>query len=330
MAHESKPQRPIRPPVSPLDFPTEGRFLLAASTGGHLAQLVRMHEQLGATPDSVWVTFDTTQSRSLLRGKPVIYVPYVAPRDWRAVWNARRTIASQLEGERFDGCVSTGAAIAIAAFLSRPARRVPRMYVESVARVNGPSMTGRIVERTHLAQLRTQHVGWANSRWAFGGSVLSSYESLPSEPSNDKPRLFVTLGTIKPYRFDQLVDAVLATGLADSTTVWQLGTTTRDDLPGAVHNYLDADQFQAAAHEADVVITHAGMGTILLLLDMGKYPVVVPRRQSRNEHVDDHQGQIADLSKSEGIAASLEVDAITADAILRAHRRRIVQSDFAR
>jgi UDP-N-acetylglucosamine transferase subunit ALG13 len=135
-------------------------------------------------------------------------------------------------------------------------------------------------------------------------------------PSPTTPSLFVTLGTIEGYRFDSLVDAVLASGLADERTVWQLGfTTDRTDLPGQVHQMMPTAQFIDAALTADVVITHAGVGTFMGLLEMGIFPVLVTRRKHRGEHVDDHQMQIAELAEYLGVARAVDAPDLTADVI---------------
>jgi len=44
---------------------------------------------------------------------------------------------------------------------------------------------------------------------------------------------------------------------------------------------------------ARVVITHAGVGSIMLALAAGKKPIVAPRLYRYGEHVDDHQTEIA-------------------------------------
>lgn len=44
---------------------------------------------------------------------------------------------------------------------------------------------------------------------------------------------------------------------------------------------------------ASAVVCHAGVGTIMTTLHEGVMPVVVPRLRRYNEHVDDHQLQIA-------------------------------------
>jgi len=302
-------------------LPSSGRLVLAASTGGHLAQLSRIAPSLGASDDSLWVTFDSPQSQSLLRGKDVLYVPYVSPRDVKGVIAARRLIDEQLSrsGTHYDGVVSTGAAVALSAFTARLTRKLPRLYIESVSRTHGPSLTGRIVATSRLASLRTQHKVWEHGRWRYEGSVLDEYETgATGGTPHARPRLFVTLGTIRPYRFDALVDAVLATGLADETTVWQLGVTERNDLPGRVVGQVSAHEFERHARDADVVITHAGVGTIMQLLDWGKSPLVVPRRRSAGEHVDDHQSFITELLRERGLGVEREVHRLDAAAIYEA------------
>jgi UDP-N-acetylglucosamine transferase subunit ALG13 len=139
--------------------------------------------------------------------------------------------------------------------------------------------------------------------------------------------LFVTLGTIRPYRFDAMIDAVLKTGLATHETNWQLGCTHRDDLPGNVAESVSDGEFEAMIRESDVVITHSGVGTILRILELGKSPIVIPRRRSRGEHVDDHQAQISELVSREGLATAVEAPALTAEDIYNATEFRILQQE---
>ena len=300
------------------------KLLLVASTGGHLAQLVRLAPGLGASDDSLWVTFRSPQSESLLAGKRVLYVPYVRPRDFAGVLNTYRTVSALLKRERFAQAVSTGAAIALAALPAARRHGVPSLYIESISRVQGPSLSGRVLAATRLAELRTQHPSWAGGRWGTHPAVLATYRRREVSRSAERPRLFVTLGTIEGYRFDAMIDAVLATGLADERTVWQLGFSAgRTDLPGQVYEQVSAAEFERYAREADVVVTHAGVGTILGLLEMGVHPVAVVRRSARNEHVDDHQAQIAALIGELRVGAGVEVDELDADTIRAAARYRI-------
>lgn len=304
------------------------KMLLAASTGGHIAQLVRLAPGLGATDDSLWVSFDSPQTRSLLRDKRTLLVPYIKPRDWRGTLKAVGQIDKALSVEDFDAAVSTGAALAAAALPVARRRGIPALYIESVSRVLGPSLAGRMLYHSRLAEMRTQHRSWAGGRWGLHPSVLETFsiEDRPA-PEGRPLKIFVTLGTIQGYRFDTLVDALLATGLMGEDTTWQLGYTTRDDLPGRVVQDMDAASFDRALHEADVVVTHAGVGTILGLLEAGVYPVAVVRRASRNEHVDDHQAQIAGLMNDTRIGTAVEIEDVTAQVLLEAAARRIATTD---
>lgn len=299
------------------------KLLLVASTGGHIAQLARLAPGLGASPDSLWVTFDSEQTRSLLWGKRRVHVPYVRPRDYRGALKAAGIIRSILRHEQFDGAVSTGAAVAVSALPLAAMAGVPSTYIESVSRVHGPSMSGRIIASLKGIELRTQHAAWASEKWKLHPSVFSTFRSVGRNASA-RPRLFVTLGTIQGYRFDSLIESVLASGLADDRTVWQLGFSAgRRDLPGTVFEQMGAAQFTRAAGEADVVISHAGVGNLLGFLEMGIHPVLATRRRSRNEHVDDHQLQIAELAGELGIATPVDAPDLDASVIHAAARRAI-------
>ncbi|QIG38547.1 glycosyltransferase [Microbacterium sp. 4R-513] len=251
--------------------------------------------------------------------------PTSAPRDLKGTLSAAPAIRRLLKAERFDAAVSTGAAIAASALPIAAWSGVPATYVESVCRLRGPSATGRILQRMPGVSLRTPHPVWAGGRWTACESILSDFRSAEIAYPERPAKLFVTLGTIQGYRFDSIVDALLASGYANDDTVWQLGDTTRTDaLPGEVFSYLSPSEFSAAAREADVVVTHAGVGTLLELLSMGAYPVLAVRRASRKEHVDDHQTEIADLVNANDIGIAVEGPQLTAQVIEHAASRRII------
>lgn len=291
-----------------LDQVAGRRTLLVASTGGHLEQLVRLHPRLDVAQDSPWVTFDTPQSRSLLAGRDVHFVPYVAPRDWRGIAAAARIVRPLLR--QVDAAVSTGAGVALAALPQSLLSGKPSVYIESISRVRGPSMSGRVLERLPKLGLYTQHKMWDDRRgWRHGPSVLESYTTSISPGVRKRPRrLLVALGTIEPYRFDRLINLVLAyvRRHPDVEVLWQLGASDRDDLPGRVVEQLSTDDFEEALQWADLVISHSGVGVSLSTLDAGRVPVLLARRAELDEHVDDHQEQILKHLSALGLAADAE------------------------
>ena len=308
---------------------TGRRLLLAASTGGHLAQLVRLSDRLRAADASVWVTFDSPQSRSLLAGKEVLNVPYIAPRDYRGALNAFRIINSALRSMgKFDEAISTGAAIALPALCSARVNGIPTRYIESVSRTDGPSLSGKIIAWTRCAELETQHQKWANGRWKYRGTVLDSYQAVSAKkdllPLSAESKIFVTLGTIRPYRFDSMIEAVLALGISNENSVWQVGVTNRNDLPGRVLESVSSEEFDELVRESDVTITHSGVGSIMRILDLGKTPVVIPRSSRRNEHVDDHQEQIAALLKERELGVVARAHELELSDIERARATTVI------
>jgi UDP-N-acetylglucosamine transferase subunit ALG13 len=281
--------------------------------------MVRWARRLGVAATSRYVTFDSAQSRSLLAGQPYDFVEYVAPRDWRTLARATVAINRVASRERFEFVLSTGAGVALGGRVVAARRQLPFHYIESVSRFDGPSLSGRILARLPLRQhLYTQHRQWSGANWRYAGSVLDDYVAEAKPLSEGPLRLFVTLGTIRPYRFDALVDQVLALARPGDTVVWQLGETTRTNLPGTVHQYVTAAEFDRECLAADVVITHAGVGSMLRMTEMGLRPVVVPRRAIRGEHVDDHQLQAAGEFGSRMLAVSREVHELTREDILTA------------
>lgn len=303
------------------------RAILIASTGGHLSQLdLLANTVFSIAEDSLWITFKHPQSESLLKGRNVRYVPYIAPRDFRAVLSAVPLITSEIRGGDYEVAYSTGAAIAAAGLPAARALGIEANYIESISRFDGPSRTGKLMGYLPGIRTYTQHSHWSTKKWRYEFSVLDSYQSVsvPRNQGNELKRIFVTLGTIRPYRFDSLVDAILQLVKgANFELVWQLGETYRHDLPGKVHETISMSEFDRYVLTSDICITHAGAGSALRILDLGKCPVMVPRRRSRNEHVDDHQSQIAGELSRRGLARAVEVDELDLDVLKEASVHRI-------
>lgn len=286
------------------------KVLWVASSGGHVAQAHRIERLIGANPDSTWVTFDVPQTRTLLDGRRVEHVDYVAPRDFRAAAKAAARIRHIAKAESFDFVVSTGAAIALLGlpFVALSAR-IPVLYIESLARSQGPSLTGKVMRVAPRVRTFTQYPSWATGAWSYTGTILDSFTSERIDSGSAPRKIFVTLGTIRPYRFDRLIDAVLSILEPTDEVTWQLGVTDRTGLPGHVYTELPGTEMNRYMSEADVIITHSGVGSILASLELGKAPVVAVRDGEHNEHVDGHQQFIADVVAERGLAERLDLDA---------------------
>ena len=136
------------------------RNLLVASTGGHLAELHRLRPRiLGEDEEAVWVTPDSDQSRSLLRGESVVHVRDVPPRAYAAVLANSLSAVRIVRGSGAERVISTGAGIALSFLPLARALGLSCHYIESAARITGPSTTGRLLRASGTAHLYTQTSG---------------------------------------------------------------------------------------------------------------------------------------------------------------------------
>jgi UDP-N-acetylglucosamine transferase subunit ALG13 len=309
------------------------KTLLVAATGGHLEQLYRIRPRLDPQCGEIlWVTHDDPQTRSLLRGENVVTLPYVPPRGYRQVAANVPTAWRIIREGRFDRVVSTGAGMALPFLAAGRLHGIECHYIESAARADGPSVTGKIASRMPGMHLYSQYQKWATDRWAYRGSLFDSFE--PRE--TDAPRIrrvVVTLGTMRTYGFRRAVDRLLQllpqVTDPDAQILWQVGVTDPAGIPGDVRSSVPNAELRDAIADADLVIAHAGIGSAITALELGKRPVLVPRRPRFDEHVDDHQSLIAGELHRRRLAVSAEADALTAEDLIDAASARVVSTDAA-
>lgn len=125
--------------------------------------------------------------------------------------------------------------------------------------------------------------------------------------------IFVTVGT-NEARFDRLLRAVDGLDVGEGLVV-QHGPSAIRPARARCVDYLDYDQVVEAMREADVVVTHAGVGSVMTALMSGKRPVVVPRLRRFGEAVDDHQLEFARSLATTGLVRLVEDPDDLADAL---------------
>jgi UDP-N-acetylglucosamine transferase subunit ALG13 len=102
--------------------------------------------------------------------------------------------------------------------------------------------------------------------------------------------IFVTVGSIHPFdRLIQAVDQWLETHPASTRSVAQTGETPFRPQHMDAFASLSPVDYQSRFQAAQLVVAHAGMGTIISALQHDKPTIVFPRRHEFGEHVNDHQ-----------------------------------------
>ena len=125
--------------------------------------------------------------------------------------------------------------------------------------------------------------------------------------------IFVTVGT-NEAAFDRLVQA--AGNLAgDEELVIQRGASRVEPARGEAVDFLPFDGLVDEVRRARVVITHAGVGSVMVALANGHRPIVVPRLGRLGEAVDDHQLTWARRVAQDGLVLLVEDEADLAAAV---------------
>ncbi len=102
-------------------------------------------------------------------------------------------------------------------------------------------------------------------------------------------KIFATVGTQLP--FDRLIRELdaWAQDHADAEAFAQTGASDYEPRCMPWSRTLTEKQFRESICSCDVVVAHAGMGTIISAIEQGKRVVVMPRRAEFGEHRNDHQ-----------------------------------------
>jgi UDP-N-acetylglucosamine transferase subunit ALG13 len=116
--------------------------------------------------------------------------------------------------------------------------------------------------------------------------------------------IVVTIGT-NEQPFDRLVSAAARLGGVEPLLV-QHGASTVPAGRGEWVDFLAFDELQRRMLQADTVVCHAGVGSIMLARRCGHRPIVVPRRAQLGEAVDDHQLPIARRMAQDGLVTLVE------------------------
>lgn len=298
--------------------------LMVATNGGHLAQLVELGQRLdGIEADRLWITFDSPQSRSLLAGRRRLFIRDIDERDVGGVLHGAVCARRLLRDLPVSAVVSTGSAIALSFLPLAALHGVPAHYIESSARVAGPSLTGRVLAWVPGVRLYRQYPHAARGRWRYAGSVFEGFEALPGA-AREVRRVVVTVGS-GVHGFRRLVDRLLAILPPGLDILWQTGSTRIEGLGIAGRAAVPAAELERAIGEADVVVAHAGCGSALTALGAGKYPVLVAREGRHGELVDEHQMQLAGWLGQRGLALHRTPDNLRFADLVDAAGRRVAR-----
>ena len=103
--------------------------------------------------------------------------------------------------------------------------------------------------------------------------------------------IFVTVGTHEqPFnRLIQYIDELKRDSEIDEEVFIQTGYSTYEPKYCQWSKMISYNEMLKKVEEARIVITHGGPASFIMPLQIGKIPIVVPRKQEYGEHINNHQ-----------------------------------------
>ena len=107
--------------------------------------------------------------------------------------------------------------------------------------------------------------------------------------------IFVTVGTHEqPFnRLVECMDGLKKDGTITEEVIIQTGYSTYEPKYCKWQKMFPYQEMIKLVDKARIVITHGGPSSFIMPLQIGKTPIVVPRKHEYNEHVNDHQVEFA-------------------------------------
>ncbi|QHS23516.1 exopolysaccharide biosynthesis protein [Virgibacillus sp. MSP4-1] len=114
--------------------------------------------------------------------------------------------------------------------------------------------------------------------------------------------IFVVLGTHElPFtRLLQEVERLKRDGVIKDDIIVQKGHTEFESDYMTLQSFFSFDKMDLLYQQADLIISHAGTGSVINGLKKGKKVIVAPRLKKYGEHNDDHQLELVNVFTERG------------------------------
>ena len=103
--------------------------------------------------------------------------------------------------------------------------------------------------------------------------------------------ILVMLGTQNNsfHRLLEEIDKLINDGLIKEDVVVQAGYTKYESTNMKIFDFISSNELDKLEQQADCIITHGGVGSIIGSIEKNKKVIAVPRLKQYGEHVNDHQ-----------------------------------------
>ena len=122
--------------------------------------------------------------------------------------------------------------------------------------------------------------------------------------------ILVMLGTQNNsfHRLLEEIDNLIKKGVIKEKVIVQAGYTEYKTTNKQIKilKLMPLDELEDLIEQADLIITHGGVGSITLSLKRGKKVIAVPRLHEYHEHVNNHQKEIVQTYDEKGYIVGVQ------------------------
>ena len=134
--------------------------------------------------------------------------------------------------------------------------------------------------------------------------------------------ILVLLGT-QNNSFHRLLEEIeknIKDGTIKEEVIVQAGYTKFQSDKMRIIDLISKEQLEQFQDEADLIITHGGVGSIISSVERGKKVIAVPRMHEYGEHVNNHQIEIVKDFNDKGYIIGIEKVEDLKQAIIKAKK----------
>lgn len=134
-----------------------------------------------------------------------------------------------------------------------------------------------------------------------------------SKISGEAYMIFLSVGS-ENFSFNRLIriiDNEAGDKMSGSKFFAQIGKSTYKPLNMSYTDFLPYNKSQELIRESEIIIIHAGVGTIINCFENERIPIIFPRLKKHKEQIDNHQLELARrLEKENMILAAYDEDGL--------------------
>lgn len=283
------------------------KVCLTCAPGGHLVECLKLINAFKQDDDIFLVTYNENFEVSAHQIKRIYFIKNLvikkvnSPKIIKSFYLVISMVYLFIKEfiilikEKPDIILSTGSEIVLPCFFIAKFFGIKTIFVESLTRIDDLSGTGKISRHlTNLFLVQWPELSKKYKKAIYKGNLLQVHEK--SEEKRSEGFIFVTVGTASFNRLVRMADNLAK--VVNDKVIIQRGRTNYKPQNAEYFDFTkDLEEFDSLISKAKVVISHAGVGTILNVLDKKAPLIVVPRRKKNKEHIDDHQVELASYLK---------------------------------